>query len=64
LWRSLNAKKFSLSGLNTRNYAWGETVKGATKEDADLLLKLMQMTDTPQMAESMNWFVNEFSARD
>ncbi|MCL4333699.1 MAG: hypothetical protein M1290_00315 [Candidatus Thermoplasmatota archaeon] len=39
-------------------------MKEATKEDADLLLKLMQITDTPQMAESMNWFMNEFSARD
>jgi hypothetical protein len=35
-----------------------------TKEDADLLLKLMQFTDTPQMVEAMNWFSKGFSAKD
>ncbi len=35
-----------------------------THEDADVLLKLTQTTDTPQMQEAMDWFSKEFSAKD
>ena len=32
----------------------------ATKEDAELLLKLFQTTNTPENTEALNWFNREF----
>ncbi len=39
-------------------------MKKATAQDAEIFLKLMDTLDTPQMEQSMRWFVKEFSAKD
>lgn len=39
-------------------------MKKATKEDAEILLKLLEITNTPQMGEAMVWFMKEFKAKD
>lgn len=39
-------------------------VKRPTIKDAELLLRLNQTFNTPQMVESGNWFMKEFSAKD
>jgi hypothetical protein len=39
-------------------------LKRATAQDAEILLRLFQTTNTPQMQESMSWFMTEFSAKN
>lgn len=39
------------------------TYKKPTKDDAEILLRLMKMNDTPQMEEAMDWFDSGFKAK-
>ncbi len=39
-------------------------MKKPTKQDAEILLRLFETFNTPQMVESGQWFMNEFSAKD
>jgi len=39
-------------------------LKKATVQDAEVLLKLLDTLNTPQMQESMTWFGKKFSAKD
>ena len=39
-------------------------MKRPTRADAQLLLQLFEMLNTPQSAEARAWFLKEFSAKD
>ena len=39
-------------------------MKKPTKRDAEILMQLFAMNDTPQMRESGEWFMKEYSAKD
>jgi hypothetical protein len=41
-----------------------DTLKKATTKDAEILLRLLDTMNTPQMRDSMMWFGKEFSAKN
>jgi hypothetical protein len=39
-------------------------LKKPTKEDAEILLMMIQTYNTPRYAESLKWYIKDFSAKD